>query len=183
MVAIIGDAHLAAGDPREAIAERAGLLVVDEGWRLVTGGLGGVMEAASRGARLSASYRPGDVLGILPGTDPAEANVFVDVAIPTGLDHARDIIVAQADAVVAIGGGAGTMAELAFAWMMKRLIVALRVPGWSGRVADTRLDERIRYPEIPDDRAFGADTAEEAVAIARERMQLYGERHRGVRRR
>jgi hypothetical protein len=182
-VAVIGDARLEAGDPREALAERVGQLVVDEGWRLLTGGLGGAMEAACRGARRSAAHRPGDIIGLLPGTDPDEANSFVDVAIATGLDHGRNIIVAQADAVIAIGGGAGTMAELAFAWMMKRLIVALRVPGWSGKVADTRLDERVRYPEIPEDRVFGANTADEAVATLRKRLECYRARHRGIRRR
>ena len=177
LVAVIGDGAVSPEDHKTAIAERLGELIVSEGWRLMTGGLGGIMEAACRGAHRSPAYQTGDTVGILPGTDPAAANPFVDIAIPTGLDHARNIIVAQADAVVAIGGGAGTLAELAFAWIMKRPAVALRVEGWSGRVADMRLDDRIRYPEIPDDRVYGADTAEEAVALLKERMHRYHAGH------
>lgn len=182
-VAVIGDGMLDEDDPKVALAEQVGRLVVNERWRLLTGGLGGVMEAASRGARGSPAHQPGDIIGLLPGTDPDDANPFVDVPIPTGLDHVRNVIVAQSDAVIAIGGGAGTMAELAFAWLMKRLIVCCRVPGWSARVADTKLDERVRYADIPDDRAFGVDTAEEAIEILRERIPRYNARHHGVRRR
>ncbi len=171
-VAVIGDGELSPDDPKVALAERLGELVVDTGWRVVSGGLGGVMEAASRGARRATSYQPGAIIGILPGTDPADANPYIDIAIPTGLAHARNILVAQSDAVVAIGGGAGTMAELAFAWIMDRLVIAFRVPGWSGLVADTRLDARVRYPDVPDDRVFGVDTPEQAITILQERMKL-----------
>lgn len=183
LVAVIGDARVPVGDAKDVLAEGVGRLVIDAGFRLVTGGLGGVMEAACRGARVSSCYQGGDIIGLLPGTDPDDANPFVDVAMTTGLDHARNILVAQADAVVAIGGGAGTMAELAFAWLMKRLVVALRVPGWSGKVADSRLDDRVRYPDLPDDCVFGADTAEEAVAIIRARIDGYRARHGKIRRR
>jgi uncharacterized protein (TIGR00725 family) len=113
------------------------------------------------------------VIGLLPGTDSDGANSFVDVAIPTGLGHGRNIIVAQADAVVAVGGGAGTMAEIAFAWMHKRLILAFRVDGWSGRVADTRIDERVRYQGMADDRVFGVSHAHEAVSIIKGRLSAY----------
>jgi uncharacterized protein (TIGR00725 family) len=170
IIAIVGDAALDAGDPKLLLAERLGTLVIDAGWRLLTGGLGGVMEAASRGAHASLAHQAGDVIGLLPGADPDDANPFVDVAIPTGLDHGRNLIVARSDAVVAIGGGAGTMAEIAFAWIMKRPVIAFRVAGWSGRVADTRIDERIRYEQISDDRVFGVDTPEQAVAIIKERL-------------
>lgn len=183
IIAVIGDAVLPEGDPKIMLAEQVGRLVVDDRWRLLTGGLGGVMEVASRGGRSSPHHEPGDILGILPGTDPDEANAFVDVAIPTGLDHVRNILVAQSDAVIAIGGGAGTMAELAFAWLMKRLIVSFRVPGWSGRVADTKLDDRARYKEMPDDKVYGVDTPDEALRLVRDLLPKYRARHHGVRRR
>jgi hypothetical protein len=80
----------------------------------------------------------------------------VDVVIPSGLDQVRNSIVAHADAVVAIGGGAGKMSEVCLAWIYKRLIVALRVPGWSGEIADERVDDRVRYPNEPDDRVLDA---------------------------
>lgn len=79
---------------------------------LVCGGLGGVMEAACRGAKGGG----GTTIGILPGTDRAAANPFVDFAIPTGLGEARNaLVVRAADALIAVGGAYGTLSEIAFA--------------------------------------------------------------------
>jgi uncharacterized protein (TIGR00725 family) len=147
--------------------------VVDRGWRLQTGGLGGVMAAASRGARSSPRWVQGSVVGLLPGLDPGAANPFVDVAVPTGLGHARNWLVAQADAVVAVGGGAGTLTELGFAWILDRLVLARRGEGWAGRVADQRLDERVRFPAISDDRVYGVDSAEEAIDLLARLLPRY----------
>ncbi len=165
LVAVIGDANVPAGSQKDLLAEDVGRLLVDAGFRVLTGGLGGVMEAACRGARSSSRYQSGDTVAVLPGHDPADANPFVDVVIPSGLDHVRNSIVAHADAVIAIGGGAGTMSEICLAWIYKRLIVALRVEGWSGKVADQRVDERVRYPNQPDDRVFGATSAAAAASL------------------
>jgi hypothetical protein len=65
----------------------------------------------------------------------------------------------------------------------KRLIVGLRVDGWSGRIADQRVDERVRYPDEPDDRVFGAGAAAEAVSIVVERLDHYTGQHGAIRRR
>ena len=79
---------------------------------MVCGGLGGVMEAACRGAKGGG----GTTIGILPGTDRAAANPFVDFAIPTGLGEARNaLVVRAADALIAVGGAYGTLSEIAFA--------------------------------------------------------------------
>jgi len=95
-----------------AAAEEAGAAVADVGAGLVCGGLGGVMEAACRGAR----SRGGLTVGLLPGTDRDAANGWVVVALPTGLGEARNaLVVRAADAVVAIGGGWGTLSEIALA--------------------------------------------------------------------
>ena len=182
-VAVIGDANVPAGSQKDLLAEEVGRLLVDAGFRVLTGGHGGVMEAACRGARSSSRYQSGDTVAVLPGHDPADANPFVDVVIPSGLDHVRNSIVAHADAVIAIGGGAGTMSEICLAWIYKRLIVALCVPGWSGKVADQRVDERVRYPNEPDDRVFGATSAADAVRTVVERIGRYASQHHGVRRR
>lgn len=183
VIAVVGDAFVPAASPKDVLAEDIGRALVDAGYRVMTGGLGGVMESACRGAKSSDRFAPGDTIGVLPGHDPTEANPHVDIVIPTGLDHVRNSVVAHADALVAIGGGAGTMSEICLAWIYKRLIIAVRVEGWSGRVADQRIDERVRYPEVPDDRAFGANTAAEVVHILNERLADFNRSHHGVRRR
>ena len=95
-----------------AAAEEAGAAIAAAGATLVCGGLGGVMEAACRGARSHGGF----TVGLLPGTDREEANGWVVLALPTGLGEARNaLVVRAADAVVAIGGGWGTLSEIAFA--------------------------------------------------------------------
>lgn len=183
LIAVIGDAVVEAGSPKDRLASDIGRSLVDNGYRVLTGGLGGVMEAACRGARLSPKYLPGDTVGIVPGHDPAEASPFVDIAIASGLDHVRNAVVAHGDAVVAIGGGAGTLAEISFAWIYKRLIIGMRVEGWSGRLAEQRVDDRTRYPELTDDRVIGAATANEVIDLLRNRLHEFSGQHHGVVRR
>jgi uncharacterized protein (TIGR00725 family) len=177
VVAVIGNARLNPGSEKYKLAQSVGEKLVDERYRLLTGGLGGVMEAACRGARSSAGWYEGCSIGLLPGSDPAKANPYVDIVIPTGLDHGRNSIVAQADAVVAIGGGAGTLSEIAFAWIHKRLIIGLKCDGWSGRLADQRVDERVRYPDLLDDRVYGAQDATEVLTLLRTYLPAYIGRH------
>jgi uncharacterized protein (TIGR00725 family) len=89
---------------------------------LVCGGLGGVMEAACRGAKEAGAT----TVGILPGTDRAAANEFVDIAVPTGLGEARNaLVVRAADAVVAVGGGYGTLSEIALALKAGKRVVGI----------------------------------------------------------
>jgi uncharacterized protein (TIGR00725 family) len=89
---------------------------------LICGGLGGVMEAACRGAKDAG----GRTIGILPGTDRAAANPFVDAAIPTGLGEARNaLVVRAADALIAVGGGYGTLSEIALALKAGKRVVGL----------------------------------------------------------
>jgi uncharacterized protein (TIGR00725 family) len=93
-------------------ARSAGRRLAELGAIVVTGGRGGVMEAASRGAKEGG----GQTVGILPGRDRSDANAYVDVALPTGLGELRNGLVARAgEAVVAVGGAWGTLAEIAFA--------------------------------------------------------------------
>ena len=123
-VAVIGE-----GDPRGPDAHRllewaeeAGSLLARGGVTVVTGGLGGVMRAASRGAASAG----GLTIGILPGSDAGEANDYVRQAIPTGLGVARNLVVVTAsDAVVAVGGRHGTLSEIGLALRMGRHVVAL----------------------------------------------------------
>jgi uncharacterized protein (TIGR00725 family) len=179
IIAVVGDGGVPDGSRAFGLAEALGRRLVDAGYRLVTGGLGGVMEAVSRGAKRSAAYRPGAVIGLLPGDDTNVANPYVDVPIATGLGHLRNALVAHADAVVAIGGGAGTLSEIALAWIHRRLVIAYRVEGWSGRLAGTRVDDRVRFAAIRDDQVFGVDSADEVVAVLERRLAEYGEARRG----
>jgi uncharacterized protein (TIGR00725 family) len=109
-----------------ALAEAVGRGLAEAGATVVCGGRGGVMEAAARGARAAG----GDVIGILPGEDPAGANEHVTHIVATGIGHARNLaVVASAASVITIGGEWGTLAEIAFARRLGRPVVALR--SWS----------------------------------------------------
>jgi uncharacterized protein (TIGR00725 family) len=109
-VAVIGGGD--APPAHRRLAEAVGRAIAGAGAVLVCGGLGGVMEAACRGARGAG----GRTLGILPGRDRGEANRYVEVAVPTGLGEARNVLVVRAaDAVVAVGGEYGTLSEIALA--------------------------------------------------------------------
>ena len=109
-VAVVGPGE--AGAPEIAAAEALGQGVAEAGAALVCGGLGGVMEAACRGAARSG----GLTIGILPGPDRSAANPWVSVAIPTGLGELRNgLVVRAADCVIAVGGGYGTLSEIALA--------------------------------------------------------------------
>jgi uncharacterized protein (TIGR00725 family) len=103
-------------------AEEVGAGLAAAGAVVVTGGLGGVMEAACRGAR----SRRGRTVGILPGEDREAANGWVEIALATGLGELRNGLVVRAvDAVVAIGGGHGTLSEVALALKLGRPVVGL----------------------------------------------------------
>ncbi len=115
------------GPEHEARAEAVGRLLAQRGATVVTGGRGEVMAAASRGAKQAG----GTTVGILPGESRAEANPWVDHVVVTGIGHARNLaVVASADAVIAVGGRYGTLAEVAFALVLGRPVVVLE-PGWA----------------------------------------------------
>jgi uncharacterized protein (TIGR00725 family) len=123
-VAVIGDGDPSGPDAQRVLewAEEIGQLLARAGATVVTGGLGGVMRAASRGA-VSAG---GMTIGILPGADAREANEYVRLSIPTGLGVMRNLVVVTvADAVVAVGGRHGTLSEIGLALRMGRHVVAL----------------------------------------------------------
>jgi uncharacterized protein (TIGR00725 family) len=119
-VAVVGAGE--ASSQELALAEEVGAGLAALGAVVVTGGLGGVMEAACRGAR---SER-GHTLGILPGADRDAANGWVEIAVATGLGELRNgLVVRAADAVVAVGGAHGTLSEIAFALKLGRPVVGL----------------------------------------------------------
>jgi uncharacterized protein (TIGR00725 family) len=104
------------------VAEEVGACVAKAGAILVTGGGGGAMEAACRGAKGAG----GRTLGILPGDSRSEGNAFLDFSIPTGMGEMRNVLVVRsADAIVAVGGAFGTLSEIALALKLGKPIVAI----------------------------------------------------------
>jgi uncharacterized protein (TIGR00725 family) len=119
-VAVVGPG--AASPEREAVAEEVGRLLARRGAVVVCGGLGGVMEAACRGA----SREGGTTVGVLPGLDRGAANPFVSVAVATGLGEARNaLVVRAADALIAVGGAYGTLSEIALALKAGKPVIGL----------------------------------------------------------
>ena len=103
-----------------------GRLLAERGCTVVTGGLDEVMAAAARGAKSAG----GTTIGILPGETRFDANEWIDHAVMTGIGHARNLaVVASGDAVIAVGGSWGTLAEIGFASRLGRPTVVLE-PGW-----------------------------------------------------
>jgi uncharacterized protein (TIGR00725 family) len=119
-VAVVGS-----GAEHEERAEEVGRLLAERGCVVMTGGLGEVMAAAARGAKSAG----GTTIGVLPGESRAGANAWIDYAVATGIGHARNLAVAASgDAVIAVGGSWGTLAEIAFAKRLGRQVVILE-PG------------------------------------------------------
>jgi hypothetical protein len=119
-VAVIGS-----GRENEGRAEEVGRLLAERGCTVVTGGLGEVMAAACRGAKAVG----GTTIGILPGERREDANEWVDHVVVTGIGHARNLaVVASGDAVIAVGGSWGTLAEVGLASRLGRRVVILE-PG------------------------------------------------------
>jgi uncharacterized protein (TIGR00725 family) len=105
------------------LAEEVGRLIALKKGIIVTGGLGGVMEAASKGAKQAG----GITVGILPGFHKEDANNYIDIPITTGLSHARNIIIARsADVLIAVSGGYGTLSEIAIALKLGKPVIGIK---------------------------------------------------------
>ncbi len=154
-IVVIGHNESGCTPEHERIAYEAGAEVARAGAVLITGGLGGVMNASCRGAFEAG----GMTVGILPQDDHASANRYCRIVIPTGVGLSRDFINAlSADGIIIIGGGSGTLSEVCAAYMHKRPMVAVRnTGGTADRYADSYVDHRKNI------RIVGADTPQEAV--------------------
>jgi len=130
-------------------AARVGRLIAEAEAVLVCGGLGGVMEAAARGAKAAG----GLTVGILPGSSPSDANPFIDVPIATGLGYTRNSLVAMnADALIAIDGEYGTLSEIAYGIILGKKVIGLATWGIRGIVPADSPEEAVRLalqPESP----------------------------------
>jgi uncharacterized protein (TIGR00725 family) len=132
-----------------SLAEEVGREIARKGGLLLCGGLGGVMEAASKGAK----EEGGITIGILPGNDPGEANRYIDIPIVTGLNHARNVLIARSsDILIAISGGYGTLSEIAFGLLLNKKIISLG--SWE------------LAPDLVREGIITATTSREAVAKA-----------------
>ena len=147
-ISVIGGSSASAELLRQA--QEVGAHVARRGATLVTGGLGGIMEAASKGAQEAG----GTTVGILPGTDPHEANAHVSIPIQTSMGDGRNLLVAlSGEAVIAIGGRLGTLSEIALALKNGRPVIGLGT--WT-------LDQKY----FGEKKVQVAKSAEEAVRLA-----------------
>jgi uncharacterized protein (TIGR00725 family) len=138
-IAVIGGAR--AEKKHLTRASEVGRLIAERGAILVCGGLGGVMEAACRGAREAG----GLTIGIIPGKDPAEANAYIDIAIATGLGFTRNSLVAMnADAVIAVDGEYGTLSEIAYTLVYGKKVIGLETWDIKGVRAARDPEEAVR---------------------------------------
>jgi uncharacterized protein (TIGR00725 family) len=127
-VSVIGSGTCAQDSELAALAEEVGRELAQAGAVLVCGGMGGVMEAAARGA----AEAGGTVIGIVPTESPADANPHCTHVVATGIGHARNLaVVASGEAVIAVGGEWGTLAEIGFARRLGREVITLR--SWQPR--------------------------------------------------
>jgi uncharacterized protein (TIGR00725 family) len=151
-VAVIGAGGAADGSEVWRLAEEVGRRLAEAGATVVCGGRGGVMAAVARGA----SRAGGEVIGVLPGSDPGEANSDCTHVVATGVGSARNLaVVGSGEVVIAVGGEWGTLSEIGHARSIGRVVVALR--SWN-------LGGRDRMEDAPG--VVPAETAEEAVAAA-----------------
>ncbi|MFO8017699.1 MAG: TIGR00725 family protein [Promethearchaeia archaeon] len=137
-VAVIGASFIDKKTEKKAI--KVGRLLAENGYIVSCGGLGGVMEAVCKGAKQA----DGTTIGIIPQKNKSAANPYVDIAIPVPFSHARNLVVVlSGDVIVAISGKAGTLSEIAFAWIYNKKIVAFTgIEGWADKMANTQVDDR-----------------------------------------
>ena len=138
-IAVVGAGQCGGEVGRQA--EDVGRAIARAGAVLVCGGLGGVMEAAARGARSEGGF----TVGLLPGSSREAANPHIECAVATGLGHFRNFLVVQtADAVVAVAGKYGTLSEVAMALTLGKTVVGLGSWEIEGVVQASTPDEAVK---------------------------------------
>lgn len=154
-ILVIGNNENGCTPELERIAYDVGVEIAKSDSVLITGGLGGVMKAASKGAHDTG----GLTIGIIPQDNSSFANEYCDVVIPSGLGLSRDFLNAlSADGVIVVGGGSGTLSEMCAAYMHKKPIVTLKNSGGTAaKFSDQYLDHRQNVKIV------GVDTPQDAV--------------------
>jgi len=152
-ITVIGDSACSVKEARQA--ETVGELLAKRGATVVCGGLGGVMEAVCRGAKSEG----GLTVGILPGQDASMANPWVDIPVVTGMGEARNVaVVKSSQAIISIGGGYGTLSEIAYA--LKSSIPVIGLNTWSLSRNGMEDDSIIRVHSA-------AEAVDRAIALAK----------------
>ncbi|TFG08239.1 MAG: TIGR00725 family protein [Promethearchaeota archaeon] len=153
IISVIGGSEI--DKKTENIAIEIGRLLALNHYAVSCGGLSGVMEAVCKGAK----QENGLTIGIIPHKTKSVANEFVDIVIPVPFSQARNVVVVlSGDACIAIGGKAGTLSEMCFAWIYQKPIVAIsNIEGWSSKLKDQKIDDRRL------DMIYGADTPKQAI--------------------
>tara|TARA_Y100000591_G_scaffold325505_1_gene346576 strand:- start:238 stop:777 length:540 start_codon:yes stop_codon:yes gene_type:complete len=173
-IAIIGSRELSSTSL--SLLKELAYELVSKGYRTVTGGLGSLQRTVHAGAKSNPQHTDCDTIVLLPGFDPEPAINHADVIIPTGLDAYRNALVANSEVVVAIGGGAGTLSEMAFAWQFKRPIIAIGNEGWADRLAGESLDRRSELSVVD----CTSSSIDEIVAQIALQIKLNRPRHQGI---
>ncbi len=137
-VSVIGTSEI--DEPTKKTVTSLGKLLAEEHYAIACGGLSGVMEAVCKGAKEAG----GLTIGIIPFKEKKFANKYIDIVIPVPFSQARNIVVVLAgDACIAIGGKAGTLSEICFAWIYEKPIIAMsNIEGWSSKIASQKIDDR-----------------------------------------
>ncbi|MCH8973261.1 MAG: TIGR00725 family protein [Thaumarchaeota archaeon] len=161
-ILVIGHNDNGCTPEHEKLAYETGIEIAKSGSVLISGGLGGVMQAACHGSHDAG----GIAVGIIPQDDPSLANEFCDIVIPTGMGLTRDFLNAlSADGIIIIGGGSGTLSEICAAYMHKKPMVAIRnLGGTAEQYIDQYLDHRKNI------KILGADSPKEAVKLILEKI-------------
>ena len=161
-ILVIGNNDNGCTPELEKLAYDMGSNIAKSNSVLITGGLGGVMRAASHGAHDAG----GLIVGIIPQNDFSLANEFCDIVIPSGMGLMRDFLNAlSADGVIVIGGGSGTLSEISAAYMYKKPIVALKNSGGTAsKYSDKYLDHRKNVKIV------GVDTPQQAIKYILEQI-------------
>lgn len=130
---------------------KLGRYLIDNEYFIVCGGKGGFMEAVCKGAHGSMKYSFGSTIGIIPEDDKKFSNRYVDTVIPTGSGVSRNVqIINSSDILIAVGGGSGTLSEIAFAWQKaKRVLCHSEFSGWAQRLAGIDIDDSHKNLLIP----------------------------------
>jgi len=180
IISVIGDANCDENSDKYKFAEKLGEKLIDKGYRIKTGGLNGIMKAVFKGACNSKNKMIGDLIAILPGKDK-NINEYADIKIATGKDIMRAEDVVDADAVISIGGGAGTLNEISIAWAKFKLILACaEFEGWSKKLFNKIIDNRIRYCDIKEDCIYGFQSVDECIDLLEKYIPIYKRKYHGI---